>query len=131
MGKRELVALLYLSSWCLVIVMWLFLTMPWVCLQFMIVVFPDYTHFLFFTVWVWIKQLDDENLRRYFGYRGFVVSACCIFWSYPLPFLMQLSTLVISSFDIVISNKIFQCLGLKYLRMDHYSKQRIAGLSVL
>ena len=27
MGKRELIALLHLSSWCLVIVVWLFLTM--------------------------------------------------------------------------------------------------------
>ena len=44
MGKRELVALL-LSSWCLVIVVWLFLTMPQVCLQFVIVVFPDHTHY--------------------------------------------------------------------------------------
>ena len=33
MGKRELVALLSLSSWCLVIVVWLFLAVPWVCLQ--------------------------------------------------------------------------------------------------
>ena len=48
MGKRELVALLSLSSWCLVIVVWLFLAVPWVCLQFVIVVFPDYTHLLFF-----------------------------------------------------------------------------------
>ena len=40
-GKRELVALLSLSSWYLVIVVWLFLTMPWVCLQFVIVIFPD------------------------------------------------------------------------------------------
>ena len=47
MGKRELVALLSLSSWCLVIVVWLFLAMPWVCLQFVIVVFPDHTHSLF------------------------------------------------------------------------------------
>ena len=47
MGKRELVALLCLSSWCLVIVVLLFLTMPWVCLQFVIVVFPDHTHLLF------------------------------------------------------------------------------------
>ena len=31
MGKRELVALLSLSSWCLVIVVWLFLVVPWVC----------------------------------------------------------------------------------------------------
>ena len=47
MGKRELVALLGLSSWCLVIVVWLFLAVPWVCLQFVIVVFPDHTHLLF------------------------------------------------------------------------------------
>ena len=48
-GKRELVALLCLSSWCLVIVVWLFLTMPRVCLQFVIVVFPDHTHLLFYS----------------------------------------------------------------------------------
>ena len=47
MGKRELVAFLCLSSWCLVIVVWLYLTMPRVCLQFVIVVFPDHTHLLF------------------------------------------------------------------------------------
>ena len=47
MGKRELVALLCLSSWCLVIVVWLFLTMPRVYLQSVIVVFPDHTHLLF------------------------------------------------------------------------------------
>ena len=48
MGKRELVALLCLSSWCLMIVGWLFLTMPWVCLQFVILVFPDHTQFFDF-----------------------------------------------------------------------------------
>ena len=47
MGKRELVALLGLSSWCLVIAMWLFLAVPWVCLQFVIVVFPYHTYLLF------------------------------------------------------------------------------------
>ena len=47
MAKREVVALLCLSSWCLVIVMWLLLKMPWVCLQFLIVVFFDHTHLLF------------------------------------------------------------------------------------
>ena len=46
MGKRELVALLSMSSWCLVIVVWLFLAVPWVCLPFMIVVFLDLTHLL-------------------------------------------------------------------------------------
>ena len=47
MGKRELVALLSLSSWCLVIVVWLFLTVPWVSLHFVIVVFPDHIPLLF------------------------------------------------------------------------------------
>ena len=50
MGKRELIALLNLSSWCLVMVERLFLAMPRGCLQFVIVVFPDHTHLLFFTI---------------------------------------------------------------------------------
>ena len=48
MGKRELAALLSLSFWCLVIVVWVFLAVSWVCLQFVIVVFPDHTHLLFY-----------------------------------------------------------------------------------
>ena len=47
MRKRELVALLNLSSWCLVMVEQLFLAMPRGCLLFVIVVFPDHTHLLF------------------------------------------------------------------------------------
>ena len=46
MGKRELVALLNLSSWCLVMVKLLFLAVPWGRLRFVIVVFPDHTHLL-------------------------------------------------------------------------------------
>ena len=44
MGKRELVALLDLPSWCLVMVERLFLAVPRGCLRFVIVVFPDHTH---------------------------------------------------------------------------------------
>ena len=47
MGKRELIALLNLSSWCLVMVERLFLAVPQGCLQFVIVLFPDHTHLLF------------------------------------------------------------------------------------
>ena len=47
MGKKELVALLDLSSFCLVMVEWLFLAVPWGCLRFVIVVFPDHTHLQF------------------------------------------------------------------------------------
>ena len=47
MGKRELAALLCSSSWCLMIFVWLFLAVRRVCLQFVIVVFPDHTHYYF------------------------------------------------------------------------------------
>ena len=47
--KRGLVALLLLSYGCLasVNVLWLFLTVPWVGRQCVIVVFPDHTYLLF------------------------------------------------------------------------------------
>ena len=61
MGKRELVALLNLSSWCLVMVERLFLTVPLGCLQFVIVVFPDHTHLLFLTV---VRILSEPNIHE-------------------------------------------------------------------
>ena len=56
-GKRELIALLNLSSWCLVMVERLFLAVPWGCLQFVIVVFPDHTHLLF----IYIKHITEKT----------------------------------------------------------------------
>ena len=50
MGKREPVALFGLSSWRLVIVLWLFLVVPWGFLQFVIAVFSEHTHFLFLSI---------------------------------------------------------------------------------
>ena len=47
MGKRELVALLSLSFWFLLTVGRLFLAVPWVSMQFVIVIFLDHTHLLF------------------------------------------------------------------------------------
>ena len=47
MGKRGLVALLNLSSWCLVMVERHFIAVPRGCLQFVIVVFPGHAHLLF------------------------------------------------------------------------------------
>ena len=66
MGKRELIALLNLSSWCLVMVERLFLTVPRGCLQFVIVVFPDHTHLLFLPVSLRDKfvSLEDAFLNR-------------------------------------------------------------------
>ena len=57
MGKRELVALLNLSSWCLMMVEGLFLAVPRGCLQFVIVVFPDHTHLLFLKFTTQKRQL--------------------------------------------------------------------------
>ena len=59
MGKRELVALLNLSSWCLVMVERLFLAVPQGCLRFVIVVFPDHTHLQF-------SQNLSKFYRRYY-----------------------------------------------------------------
>ena len=61
MGKRELIALLNLSSWCLVMVEPLFLAVPRGCLQFVIVVVPDHTHLLFLFV---------KSPERYIGQCG-------------------------------------------------------------
>ena len=82
MGKRELVALLNLSSWCLVMVEWLFLAVPWGCLRYLIVVFPDHTHLIFFVVstllhfshgYVQVGQMD-------FCSRFFICNFCIIIW---------------------------------------------------
>ena len=69
MGKRELIALLNLSSWCLVMVERLFLAVPRGCLQFVIVVFPDHTHLLFLvlaTHWTSKFQRNRTILRILF-----------------------------------------------------------------
>ena len=73
MGKRELVALLNLSSWCLVMVEPLFLAVPWGFLRFVIVVFPDHTHLLFLEVsYYWEKSLASKLFQFIFQnkYRG-------------------------------------------------------------
>ena len=59
MGKRELIALLNLSSWCLLMVERLFLALPWGCLRFVIVVFPDHTHLLFLQ---YLDSVSDTTL---------------------------------------------------------------------
>ena len=61
--KRELVALLCLPFWCLVIVVWLFLTMPRACLQFLIVALPDHTHYFFIVS----KDIQFGRSRGWWG----------------------------------------------------------------
>ena len=65
MGKRELIALLNLSSWRLVMVERLFLAVPWGCLRFVIVVFPDHTHILFFLYMCQLYHTYDASPLLY------------------------------------------------------------------
>ena len=76
-GKRELVALLILSSWCLVIDVWLFIAVPWVGLQFVIVVFSDHTHLLF----LWFKTKIFFFMFSYLAYVNHVTPGEAIFGS--------------------------------------------------
>ena len=64
MGKRELVALLNLSSWCLVMVERLFLAVPLGCLRFVIVVYPDHTHLLVF-IFIQSSSRILDSLRNH------------------------------------------------------------------
>ena len=68
MGKRELVALLNLSSWCLVVVGRLFLAVPHGCLRFVIVVFPDHTHYfqLYMVLTFSLVAAKDPGGERFF-----------------------------------------------------------------
>ena len=63
MGKRELVALLNLSSWCLMMVERLFLAVPQGCLRFVIVVFPDHTHLLFTVLTLYMRYIFECLLK--------------------------------------------------------------------
>ena len=70
MGKRELVALLSLSSWCLMIVVWLFFEVPRVCLQFVIDAFPNHTHLLFWSETKYriiFRNISKFNTNNVFG----------------------------------------------------------------
>ena len=74
MGKRELIALLNLSFWCLVMVWRLLLAVSRGCLQFVIVVFPDHTHYF-------RRKLNQSTLYR------LGVEACCS--AFKVPELVQ------------------------------------------
>ena len=63
MGKRELVALLNLSSWYILMVERLFLVVPWGCLRFVTVVFPDHTHLVFFRLFMFTRVIRVETMR--------------------------------------------------------------------
>ena len=70
--NRKLVALLSLSFRCIVTTytMWLFLVVPWVGLLYVMVVFPDHTHFFFFIVKYIIcsKTLLQQGISEHIFY---------------------------------------------------------------
>ena len=87
MGKRELVALLNLSSWCLVMFERLFLTVPRGCLRFVIVVFPDHTHLLFLVKNGEVMGISKNSIwptfGRHFEYSiGFQNFCNCVIFGY-------------------------------------------------
>ena len=71
--KRKLVALLLSSYRCIVTiyVLWLFLALPWVGQQYVIVVFPNHTHLLFSmqpsqsknVIWLETLHIFRSNLK--------------------------------------------------------------------
>ena len=88
--KRELVALLNLSSWCLVMVEWLFLAVPWGCLRFVIVIFPDHTHLIFFMTDYRLMQV--KVLQNALREHSAILSTCI-----KLPSVFK--TFVLSNFE--------------------------------
>ena len=61
--KRRLVALLLLSYSCIdtINVLWRFLTVPWIGLQYVIVGFPDHTHYCFFCLMACFNQITEHT----------------------------------------------------------------------
>ena len=92
MGKRELIALLNLSSWCLMMVEQLFLAVPQGCLQFVIVVFPDHTHLLFSkqfpTDWsIYLLSMSMSTFHFPFYITYIIIKLRWILWSYGNNFI--------------------------------------------
>ena len=94
-GKRELVAVLSLSSKCLVIVVWLFLAMQWVCLQFVIVVLEFNETKSVFRLWQNCFLLGSFTCTGLLRCAKYLLKACA--WppdiphsDYPFKFLDNL-----------------------------------------
>ena len=103
MGKRELIALLNLSSWCLVMAERLFLAVPRGCLQFVIVVFPDHTHLLF--LMQKFMKLIFINCHSYYLQRCMLPDERCL--SHGMCLLSDMMTLYFLN-DIAIDAELTQ-----------------------
>ena len=83
-SNRKLVALLVLSDRCIVTinVLWRFLMVPWVGLQYAVVVFPDHTHLLIVLLFF--------DLYFFFVMRE---ASCCLFLALETLILLRRPTL--------------------------------------
>ena len=102
MGKRKLIALLNLSSWCLVMVGRLFLAVPLGCLRFVIVVFPDHTHLLFFTYTGPSKRSESCNWLAWFSSYFFkrIMQACAVLSNKDIYYWLRSTSLKIYGFEV-------------------------------
>ena len=68
--KRKLVASLLLSNRFIVAMnsLWLFLMLPWIGLQWVILVFPDHTHLFFIVLGLNSCALKDFARKHYFEF---------------------------------------------------------------
>ena len=90
--KRELVSVLLLSFGCLVTVnvLWLFLTVLWICLQSVIVVYPDHAHFF-----IGNRERSGsvvECLTQDQGVAGSSLTGVTVLWSLSKTHLSLLSS---------------------------------------
>ena len=85
MGKRELIVLLNLSSWCLVMVERLFLVVPLGCLRFVVVVFPDHTYLLFYIQ----RKLSLDGKRG--GSQEMLISDVCHNYQFQKVILINIT----------------------------------------
>ena len=104
--KRKLVALLLLSNRCIatVNVLWLFLALPWVGLNCVIVVFPDHTHLLF--------NLDQRIVAHkviVFGINKTYFLMQLILAYFFLLFLNSFLQIIINCFDSCVFPSILPC----------------------
>ena len=140
MGKRELIALLNLSSWCLVMVERLFLAVPRGCLQFVIVVFPDHTHLLFFMIFRRKKDsilTSTFDILRFNGFHDIDVFFLMIKWSSDKVYVtvnkfgvhswhvIRCFLLHLAVFCLANANKHLTSVFLQYLKSQFFQRKHV------
>ena len=102
-------SLLDLSSWCLVVFERLFLAVLWVCLRFVIVVFPDHTHY-FYHVYIYKKNL--------FYTEGNIFWEHVIITLNSIPWLLLCSSEFFDSEDCLLTSKLSMAVSSSTFSVD-------------